>query len=129
MNLSNKELQPVLEADMVVHFGDLETRVDTKIYSANGANGCGNPPVTFVTREVELKNVRKVGNGNHLRMTVRHLEAKLWWYAIAYNQGHWFEGSAEIMICVFDLMFSYEFNYYRNNPSVQMIIIDIRKLG
>ena len=125
--LSNKELQPVLEADMVVHFGDLRPEWIQKYILPMEPTGCGNPSVMFVTREVELKNVRKVGNGNHLRMTVRHPEAKFVVDAIAFNQGHWFEEISNDLR--FDLMFSYELNYYRNTPSVQMNIIDIRKLG
>ena len=51
----------------------------------------GNPPVTFITRGVELKSVRKVGQGNHLRMTVRHPDANFIVDAIAFKQGDRFD--------------------------------------
>ena len=127
--LGGLELQPVLEADLIVQFKDLRPDWITRYITPTEPTGCGNPPVTFVTRAVELKSVRKVGNGNHLRMTVRHPEAKFVVDAIAFNQGDLFEEITSKNNVRFDLMFSYEYNYYRNVASAQMNIIDIKKLG
>ena len=127
--LENQELQPILEADLIVQFKDLRPEWITAFIEPMEPTGCGNPPVAFVAREVELKSVRKVGQGNHLRMTVGHSDANFVVDAIAFNMGYLYDEIIHDNTAKFDLMFSYEFNYYRNVKSVQINIIDIKKLG
>ncbi len=127
--LEETELQPVMEADLVISFKELRPQLIPDFIEPMEPTGAGNPPVTFITRGVELKSVRKVGQGNHLRMTVRHPDANFIVDAIAFKQGYRFDEITRENNARFDLMFTYELNHYRNVTSVQMNVMDIQKLG
>jgi single-stranded-DNA-specific exonuclease len=83
--------------------------------------GEGNRAPVFLTRNVQVAEVRRVGqSGGHLKMKVSH--GGNTWDAIAFRQGHRavFPGDK------LDLLYSVELNDWGGQPTLQLNVLDFR---
>ncbi|MHB8995867.1 MAG: single-stranded-DNA-specific exonuclease RecJ [Armatimonadota bacterium] len=86
--------------------------------------GESNPAPVFLTRALEVLNVRQVGkDGNHLKLTVGH--GRRAFDAIGFGMGQstsWIEVGAEV-----DLAYTPEFNEYNGNVGMQLRLSGVRQ--
>lgn len=86
--------------------------------------GEGNPAPVFLTRALEVLNVRQVGkDGNHLKLTVGH--GRRAFDAIGFGMGastSWIEVGAEV-----DLAYTPEFNEFNGNVGMQLRLSGVRQ--
>jgi single-stranded-DNA-specific exonuclease len=121
--LSGKELKPALKADMEIPLVDL--RPDLLPYlDLLQPTGQDNPEAVFVSRNLMVRNSRKVGSeGQHLRLAVS--DGRITYDGIAFRQGHW-AGSLPERV---DVMYVFERNEFNGRESLQLNIRDIKESG
>ena len=83
--------------------------------------GAGNPPLIFVTRNLELTGSAAVGRtSEHLQLTIEdelgHLQRSIWWHGAGYS----------LPETKFDLAYSVRASTYRGQRDVQVEWIDYR---
>ncbi|MGD8751716.1 MAG: single-stranded-DNA-specific exonuclease RecJ [Anaerolineales bacterium] len=118
--LSEKDLQPTLNADAEVQLSDLRQELLLDLRQIE-PTGYGNPQPLFVSRELKPINYRAVGrDGSHLKLKVT--DGWLTYDAIAFQQGEWYSKMTNRI----DILYSFELNEYRGQRSFQLNIRDLR---
>jgi single-stranded-DNA-specific exonuclease len=120
-----EELSPVIEADLDAPLYYLAGKNTPSLFSDLGRiqpTGYGNPEPVFISRNLLVKNYRKIGRDNkHLRMTVVD-EAGVSYGAVAFQQGHW----ADQPLKRVDLIYTFEKNEYQGREDTQLNVKDMK---
>jgi single-stranded-DNA-specific exonuclease len=118
--LGEKDLRPVLRADMEIPLKDLRPNL-LKDLDMLEPTGLGNPEAVFVSRDLAVKWPKKIGREmQHLRMSVS--DGHITYDAVAFRQGHW----ADQMPKKIDVLYVFETNLYQGRESLQLNVRDIR---
>ena len=118
--LSQRDLMPVLRADMEISLRDLKPEIMHEQEMLEPF-GLSNPEVCFVTRGLKVLRYKPVGSeSQHLRLTVT--DGRLTYDAIAFRQGGW----AGNMPPTVDLLYSFEKNSFMGRESLQLNVKDIK---
>ncbi len=121
--LADKDLRPVLKADMEIPLRELHPDF-LNYLDALQPTGLGNPEAVFVSRKLKVVKSRTVGSdGKHLRLTVT--DGRITYDAIAFRLGHWLNQMPEMV----DLMYTFERNVYQGRVSLQLNVRDLRPSG
>jgi single-stranded-DNA-specific exonuclease len=121
--LSDRDLCPVLNADMEISLQDLQPQILNYIDMLE-PTGLGNPGVLFVTRGLKVLRYKVVGKeGHHLRMTLS--DGRVTYDAIAFRQSQWAEHMPEKI----DILYAFEQNNYQGRVSLQLNVRDIKPAG
>lgn len=83
--------------------------------------GHKNPDALFSSHHCQALRVRTVGNGAHLKFSVRDGQQEF--DAIAFRQGHWVNDMPEYI----DIAYTVEINEYMGMRNVQLNVKDIKK--
>ena len=119
-NLSGRDLQPSLTADMEIPLIDLKPEV-LKFLEWLQPTGQGNPQAVFVSRGLKVIRARTVGKDNtHLKMAVS--DGHITYDAIAFRQGMWMEA----MPSEIDLIYTFESNEFNGRETLQLNVRDIQ---
>ncbi|MDC7245455.1 MAG: single-stranded-DNA-specific exonuclease RecJ [Sphaerochaetaceae bacterium] len=91
--------------------------------------GEGNPPIQFLISKTTIEEIRYLQNSrsngvNHVKLTIRYGEYR--WPAIFWNGSQIISESFQEGDEV-DIVFRMGRNYFRNNETLQLTVIDIRK--
>jgi len=114
------DLVPELEADLEISLEDLGYPLLEKINSLRPL-GYGNPQPTFVTRNLKIKHMRRVGkNDTHLKCSVSN--GKQLFEGIAFGRG----SDAGALQGPVDVLYAFEKNEFRGNTTLQLNIKDFR---
>ena len=117
--LGERDLRPVLRADMEISLRDLRPNL-LKELDMLEPTGLGNPEAVFVSRGLRVKWPKKIGKeGQHLRMSVS--DGYITYDAVAFRQGHWADQMPEKV----DLLYVFETNFYQGRESLQLNVRDI----
>ena len=119
--LGNKDLRPVLRADMEIALDDLRPEV-LKYIDALEPTGLGNPQVLFVARNVRVVSAKTVGGENqHLKLTVAS-DRNVTFDGIGFRLGYW----ASQLPTRMDILFAFEKNVFRGRESLQLNLRDLK---
>lgn len=118
--LGQKDLRPLLHADAEVPLQDLQASLLQALDDLQ-PTGYGNRQPAFVSRNLEVKSWRAVGQeGAHLKLVVSdgwvHMDA------IAFRQGHW-AGQLPKRV---DLLYNFEMNEFNGRQMLQLNVRDIK---
>jgi single-stranded-DNA-specific exonuclease len=118
--LKDKDLRPVLQADLEVQLNQLNADLLRDLDRLQ-PTGYGNPEAAFVARKLNVKSSRTVGSdGSHLKMTVS--DGWVLMDAIAFRMGHWYGNLPEQI----DLLFNFEINEFQGRKNFQLNVRDIK---
>ncbi len=118
--LDGQELRPTLAADAEVALHQLDHEV-LKYLDYLQPTGYGNPEAVFVSRNVQVKSSRTVGQeGKHLKLTVS--DGRVTYDAIGFRLGHL---QSELPPRV-DLMYTFEANEFNGRTSLQLNLRDVK---
>jgi single-stranded-DNA-specific exonuclease len=121
--LTGKELQPVLQADLEIPLRTLKPEM-LNVIDRLQPFGYGNPEPLFVSRNVRVKYRKPVGKeSKHLKMML--VDGGVTYDAIAFNQGDWIERLPEAI----DVLYTFERNNYRDWASFQLNVRDLKPAG
>lgn len=82
--------------------------------------GNSNPGVLFCSRNCQVRNVRVMSEGQHLKMNLRTGDHD--WEGVAFRHGHWLNNlPAEI-----DIAYTFEVNTWNGRQTMQLNIRDIK---
>ncbi len=130
--LTEIEVKPVIEAEMEVNLSDLHPSL-LKFMDQLEPTGIGNPRPLFISRNVEVRQIRAVGrNKDHLKLSlsdakdqeIRYNHASVIVDAIAFNFGC-MERDCRVG-GLLDIIYSYEINSYNGRQTIQLNIQDIQ---
>ncbi len=122
--LTDKDLRPVMKADMEVHLGQLKPELTLQSIQMLEPTGLSNPPVLFISRDLKVQRPKTVGRDkSHLRFSLS--DGGLSYDAIAFRQGHWIEDMPERV----DILYAYERNLYNGRESLQLNVRDLKPAG
>ena len=119
-------LEPKLHIDAEADFKDVlgETY---KFLRSLAPFGQENPPPSFLARNVEVTDLRKMGTeGQHLRLALRQSGAK--WDAVAFNQ-RWPEELSMPKVSNYpsiDLVYIPEINHFKGRSTMQFRLLGVR---
>ncbi|MFA7108075.1 MAG: single-stranded-DNA-specific exonuclease RecJ [Sphaerochaetaceae bacterium] len=90
-----------------------------------------NPPLNFLIQGAKIVQISFLSNSNlkapcHVRMTIKH--GKYQWPAIFWNAGNKVKDSIFVDDTV-DIVFRLGKNYYMNQESLQLTVLDLKKKG
>lgn len=118
--LSDRELQPSLNADVELSLSDLRPEILVDLEKLQ-PTGYGNQEAYFVSRNVEVKYSRPVGKDSaHLKLVVT--DGHITFDAIAFRLGHWYGNLRQRV----DLLYRYEMNEYQGRSALQLNVRDIK---
>lgn len=118
--LSDKDLRPVLKADLEIQLSDLIPEILEQL-DVLQPTGYGNPKAVFVSRELKVIDHRLVGkDGNHLKLTLS--DGWITYDAIAFGQGYWHEA----MPLFVDVIYNFERNEFNGMERLQLKVKDIK---
>ena len=118
--LSDIDLIPVLNAEVEVNLADLKTELLEQIELLQ-PTGYGNPEPLFVTRDLQVRSSRAVGQDNaHLKLSVT--DGWVTFDAIAFNKGDLHENLSEKI----DLLYAFEVNEFRGRKTLQLNVRDLK---
>ncbi len=121
--LDGQELRPTLAADAEVALSQLDHEV-LKYLDYLQPTGYGNPEAVFVSRNVQVKSSRTVGQeGKHLKLTLS--DGRVTYDAIGFRLGRL---QPELPQRV-DVMYTFEANEFNGRTSLQLNLKDIRPAG
>ncbi len=122
--LADRELRPVMKADMVVALSDLKPDVTLKAIELLEPTGLNNPAVLFISRNLKVVRSKAVGrDGSHLRLTLTDDGAV--YDGIAFRQAHWIDDMPERV----DVLYAFEKNIYNGREYLQLNVRDMRASG
>ncbi|MGH2582031.1 MAG: single-stranded-DNA-specific exonuclease RecJ, partial [Anaerolineales bacterium] len=114
------DLKPILLADAEIPLGDLEPDIYNQLDLLE-PTGYGNPQVYFVSRGLQLRNMRVVGNeGQHLKLTVS--DGRIVFDAIAFRHGH----MAADLPRTIDMLYRFEVNEFNGQRRFQLNVRDLK---
>lgn len=118
--LSGLTLRPTLIADSEIPLSELKSDLLNQIELME-PTGYGNPQVYLVTRGLQVRDARTVGQeGRHLKLTVT--DGWITYDAIAFRQGHW----AQAMPKAVDLLYRFEANEFNGRSRLQLNVRDLK---
>jgi single-stranded-DNA-specific exonuclease len=121
--LSCLDLRPTLSADVEVSLSDLKPEI-LKYLDWLQPTGIDNREVTFVSRGLQIKQARQVGNeGVHLKLSVS--DGWITYDAIAFQHGHWFQHLPSQI----DMMYFFEKNVFNGRENIQLRVRDLKPAG
>ncbi len=119
--LDQKDLRPMLRADMEISLDDLRPEV-LKYIDALEPTGLGNPQALFVARNVRVLSAKTVGSEQqHLRVTVSS-DRNVTFDGIGFRLGYW----ASQLPTRMDILFAFEKNVFRGRESLQLNLRDLK---
>lgn len=122
-NLGALELLPTLFADVEINLTQLKPELLDYLEWLQPI-GYGNPPATFVSRQLLIKNSHLVGkDGAHLKLSVT--DGWITFDTIAFNQGYW----QDYLPREIDLLYTFEKNEWNGRPNLQLNVKDIKPSG
>jgi single-stranded-DNA-specific exonuclease len=121
--LAGQELRPTLSADAEVALGQLDHEV-LKYLDYLQPTGYGNPEAVFVSRNVQVKSSRTVGQeGKHLKLTLS--DGRVTFDAIGFRLGALLpELSPRV-----DVIYTFEANEFNGRTSLQLNLKDLKPAG
>lgn len=123
--LEGRSLRRTLTADLEVPLGDLNFEV-LKYLDYLQPTGYGNPDAVFVSRNVQVKSSRTVGQeGKHLKLTLADPVSRLTFDAIGFRLG---ELQPTLPPRV-DVLYAFEANEFNGRTSLQLNLKDIKPAG
>lgn len=121
--LGGRALRRTLTADIEVPLGDLTFDV-LKYLDYLQPTGYGNPDAVFVSRNVQVKSSRVVGQeGKHLKLTLS--DGRLSFDAIGFRLGDQLPGLPPRV----DVLYAFEANEFNGRTSLQLNLKDIKPAG
>ncbi len=118
--LAGQDLRPLLHADAEVPLVDLQASLLHALENLQ-PTGYGNRQPAFVSRNLEVKSWRAVGQeGAHLKLVVTDGWAHM--DAIAFRQGRW-AGQLPKRV---DLLYNFEMNEFNGRQMLQLNVRDIK---
>jgi single-stranded-DNA-specific exonuclease len=119
--LADRDLRPTLHADMEIPLGAIrpkETLASMRLLEPTGED---NPEAMFVSRNVQVRRSRCVGNDSrHLKLTLA--DGGIIYDAIAFGLGHLQESLADRV----DILYTLGVNEYNGTTSLQLEVKDIQ---
>ena len=123
--LGGQALRRTLAADMEVSLGEMNFDV-LKYLNYLQPTGYGNPDAVFVSRNVEVRAKRTVGQeGKHLKLTLSDPVSRLTFDAIGFRLGDQLSKLSPRV----DLLYAFEANEFNGRTSLQLNIKDIKPAG
>ena len=121
--LGEEALQPWLDIDMELSLGSLPRDIYRTVQVV-APFGMGNPAPVFLSRNVQLVDVRHMGaSGAHLRLKL--MDQGVRWEAVAFKQGVGFPADARAL----DVVYTVEINHWRGEETLQLNVQDLRVAG
>lgn len=118
--LSERELTPILHADLEITLRDLKPEI-LRYQEMIEPTGLGNRRVAFVSRNLQVRSPRLMGaEKQHMRMVVS--DGQILYDAVAFRMAAWYDKLKQPI----DLLYVYEKNTYNNNESLQLRVLDIK---
>lgn len=122
--LQGQPLRRTLTADMEVPLGDLNFEV-LKYLDYLQPTGYGNPDVVFVSRNVQVKSSRTVGQeGKHIKLTLADPTSHLTYDAIGFRLADALPLPSRV-----DVLYAFEANEFNGRTSLQLNLKDIKPAG
>lgn len=121
--LAGLELAPVLGIDREILLDKLRAEHVPGIMEDVGLlepTGRGNPEALFCSRNLQVKQARTVGDGQHLKLTLRAGTKD--YDAIAFRQGYWLEEMPDLV----DIAYAFDINNYMGRQTLQLNVKDIK---
>lgn len=118
--LSEEDLVPKLEIDSELAPGDVTMGLASELELLD-PHGEENPPPTFVTYKLKLIDIRRVGDGSHLK--TRFTDGKITLDSIGFSLGELF--SKLKLGENYDLAYNLEVNEFNGLESAQLNLVDI----
>jgi single-stranded-DNA-specific exonuclease len=116
--LSHLSIEPTLRIDAHVRLNSV-TGPNFQFLQDLGPYGESNPTPVFLTKEVEVVNVQKMGSqGQHLRLKLKHGGAL--WDAVAFGQGETWQPDIDVL----DVVYSMGLNRWEGRESFRLLIED-----
>ena len=121
--LSDKDLRPVLNADMEIPLSDLKPEILDELVKLQ-PTGQKNPSALFASRNLKVVKKRAIGKEkNHLKLTVS--DGRIFYDAIAFQFGHWINKLPEEI----DMIYAFETNEFNGRVSLQLNVRDLKPSG
>jgi len=118
--LGGLALRPTLVADAEIELSELKPDILNQIDLIE-PTGYGNPQVSLVSRGLQVRDTRAVGQeGRHLKLVVT--DGWITYDAIAFRHGHW----AQAMPKTVDLLYRFEANEFNGRKSLQLNVRDLK---
>jgi len=118
--LGGLALRPTLVADAEIELSALKPDILNQIDLIE-PTGYGNPQVSLVSRGLQVRDTRAVGQeGRHLKLVVT--DGWITYDAIAFRHGHW----AQAMPKTVDLLYRFEANEFNGRKSLQLNVRDLK---
>jgi len=123
--LSDLELIPTLSIDAELPLTDLEPAIFAAAQTLEPF-GSSNPPPTFLSHGVEVREARLVGKA-HLRLTLTDptgscKDGRVLWDGIAFGRGE----EADSLPRYIDLVYVPEIQWWNNQERLQLRVLDLR---
>ncbi len=121
--LEGMELAPVLGIDREIALEKIRSEhVPGILEDVDQLEPTGreNPEAVFCSRNLRVVRARAVGDGQHLKLTLRAGSSD--YDAIAFRQGHWLENMPDMV----DIAYTFEVNSYMGRQTLQLNIKDIK---
>jgi single-stranded-DNA-specific exonuclease len=119
--LQGVELVPAIDVDAVCPLTEASWE-SARALDALRPFGQGHPVPTLVSRGVEVREARVVGQG-HLKLAIS--DGRAVWDAIAFRQGH----AATRLAPRLDLAYNLNVRHWQGEPRLQLVIRDLRPAG
>lgn len=120
--LGSLELRPVLVADAELPLAELKADILNQLELIE-PTGYGNPQINLVSRDLQVRDARAVGDGKHLKLTVT--DGRITYDAIAFRQGHWVQAMPKVV----DLLYRFEANEFNGRSRLQLNVRDLKPSG
>ena len=124
--LMEKDLRPVLEADLIINLASMrgsEIEALMKELDCLEPTGMENRSAALISRGLQVTGKRTMGKeGQHLRLTVKDKDNPAAYTAVAFRMGH----MAENLPPKVDLLYAFERNTYMGQTTLQLMVRDIK---
>jgi single-stranded-DNA-specific exonuclease len=121
--LANRELRPVLQADLELPLVQLRPDILIDLDRLE-PTGLGNRSASFISRNLQVKRAFQMGKENqHLKLVVT--DGKITFDAVAFRMGH----LAFTLPSRVDLLYAFERNYYNGRVTLQLMVKDLKSSG
>lgn len=123
--LGELDLRQTIKADIEIDIKDLLPSYYKKLELLQ-PTGMGNPSVTFVSRGVEIDNMKLMGKeSTHLNFGIRDCLINR---AVAFNQAYWYDAWRKDKPA-FDIAYSLDVNRFFDSETLQLNIRDMKISG
>lgn len=123
--LGGLDLRQTIKADVEIDIKDLLPGYYKKLEQLQ-PTGMGNPSVTFISRMVEIDNMKIMGKeATHLNFSIRGCLINR---AVAFNQAHWYEPWRKEKPR-FDIAYTLDVNRFYDSETLQLNIRDMKISG